>query len=1309
MTPNPRIDYKTILVDVTCPPPLGLAIERELSDLGLGNFPNLGTKHQDIHDALAAVSLAVSSMHEIDKTLTPDERRRRKEIAGLRDPDTAALACAMPEKVFRPKDSVQQWVAFMEVVAGIGVPKDLSLYEKAGLRLASSPLLGISPELVDLAMTQARKHILKQVGGFVRIFPDGDARAMVDYFEAQAEHTGVGYELNLVTESARTQIEADQNIRWYQSRILAGAKRISIKPTALVPFSDSPIAKQASKKKLKGALAKIFETADEISDGSDDDVAITIDSEGSPIVDMVRDAVIEASKEFPQVVVQIAMQAIVPDTERLLLDPFLEASKKRVEDQKGRPLGARLVCGANEQTEHLLASTMAWPRSALTASRPETHANYMRLLNRVVDPLKDGKFVLTIGSMNLITLMHSLIGLAKAGVFAAKNGGFVDFGMLEGMTGQEVFRYLRQKYNVKGHKYTPVITMDKVVELFKYYLRRIKELGGGEGEEDGFVNYLAVMAGDGVDSPKFARTQVRHGILEALRTYKSSAYPLRPGILPYRGKFEPEVKPTSLKTFRPVPQIAPGSEEDSMWIGERIANLAKRTDADAEKIKIEQPGKVSRERKRLKGPTRPDLVLAKYELATLEDVDDAFEVARRDKEEWHYLTAPEGRLGVLADVVDVMRSRREILVEALMANIGKSVPEADAEVNEMMDFVNLACLHQQEILKRGWLWPQLEGDGVAVVICPKNFPQAIPAAHILGRLMAGYRVIVKPSGGEDEETVLATYEMVKCFHKAGVPKEALIFLPCDNRTAAYMTNKAERGGFTGSTATARKIREKNPDIDIIAETGGRNFIIVDSTVELKEVATAILMSICGFAGQKCSKPIAIIATKDVDIEELKKHLAMQLDEMLVSTALTRHVDVTPLSKNHKPGDPLWEKTMKCLPGEEWLSMDVDTGYKGDFGEPIARRYSANPPIMGHPGIRFIQDGKNFDFSKFEEIFAPVATLVQIDGGVDDAVDIVNGVKGSLTGSLFSQNRIAIDYALQHWETGNLYIRQKCTGALAHQGFGDGVGDSHEGAHGAKTGTLEWMFMNGSFKMLHGEHAKYEIVEKDETGLKDALEKLEAKLSIWQAYAPSSAPEIEAAIHAGYSYLYEQERYFSQRRPAPYQTLGQYDWIESHNVGKVCYRFDRNDTLRDILCKIFAAVAAGNPLRISVPVEEKANVKLLTLMDNLGGKFDEIFDNVEIVYENDEEFVAAINENDKLPKEDRIAFVTYADRDNVPFEVFQATAAKSLYVDTRNITGDGRHDLITQFRQQSYCWVTHTAGDDRYEETIRAKHPEWAPY
>ncbi len=1320
MTPNPRIDYQKILVDAACPPPFGPAITEELRKLGYeGNFPDLDCPNQEVHDVLAAVSLAVSSMHEIDKTLRPEERRRRKEIADLRDPTTATLACALPEKVFRPGDSIQQWVAFMEVVAGVGVPNNLSLYERTGLNLASNPLLGVAPELVTMAMRQTRNHILNQVGGFVKIFPDDDARGMVDHFEKEAEHTGVGYELNLVTESARTQLEADQNIRWYQSRILADAKRLAIKPTAIVPFSDSPIAKPSTKKKLARALAQVLETADEISDGSDDDVAITVDSEGSPIIDMVRDAVIMAGQEFPQVKLQLAMQAIVPDTETLLLDPMLAAAKKRVEDQKGRPLGTRLVCGANEQTENLLSSVMGWGSSALTGSRPDTHANYMRLRDRMIDPLKDGKFVLTIASMNLVTIMHSLIGLAKAGVFASKNGGFVDFGMLEGMTGQEVFRYLRQKYNVKGHKYTPVISLSKVVELFKYYLRRIKELGGGEGDDCDFVNYLGVMAGDGMDSPRFARTQVKNGILAAVQRYRKTEYPLNPGILPYRGKYEPVVKPVSLRDYRPVPQMAPGSEEDGGWIDRRIENLNARTDADAVKIPIEfhsdalvniglAPRGRLRELKKLKGPTRPDLVLAKYETATYADVDEAFRVASEDLRGWS-TASPEARRRVLSNVVDVMRRHREPMVEGLMGNIGKSVAEADAEVNEAMDFANLAVLHMEEILKRPWLKPKTDGDGVALVICPKNFPQAIPAAHILGRLMAGYRVIVKPSGGEDEESVLATYEMVKCFHAAGVPKEALIFLPCDNTTAIYMANKAERGGFTGSTTTARRIRENNPKIDIIAETGGRNFIIVDSTVDLKEVATSILMSICGFAGQKCSKPIAIIATKDVDIEELKMHLAMQWEEMLVGTAITRHVDVTPLSKKHEPGDPLYEKAMKCLPGESWLKARVALGIQDIFGDEVFKTFSAEPAKMGDPGIRFVSDGWNFDFSSLEEIFAPVATLVQIVGGVDDAVKIVNGVKGSLTGSLFSQNRLAIDYALQHWRTGNLYIRQKCTGALAHQGFGDGVGDSHEGAHGAKTGTLEWMFMNGSFEMAEGEHAQYEIVEEDETGLKEALQKLQSGLGEWETYAPDTAGQIESAIHAGYSYLYEYQRYFSQRRPAPYQTIGQYDWIESQSVGKVCYRFNRNDSLKNILGKIFAAVAGRNPLRISIPVNERENVKLLTLMEKLGGKFGEIFDNVEVVYEDDEQFVAAIKGNSQLPKEDKIAFVTYADRDNVPVDVFKAAAEASLYVETRAVTGDGRNDLVTQFRQQSYCWVTHNAGDTRYEDTIGKNHPEWAPY
>jgi|GEM_PF-2458209 len=1246
----------------------------------------------------AAVGVAMDSMRKIDASLTPEERERRRQLAQLMDPRVATLAGTVPDRIFRPDSANQQWLAMMEIVSGVGMPKDLSLYEKAGLITADSPLrhlVSMIPGAANVVMSMARNHILKQVGGFVNIYKDGSAKNMISDLESKSAETGIGYEANLVTESARTTAEAKKNLEWYKAAIRAGAKRIAIKPTSIVPFSDSALARPVMKKKIAEALKEIFEVANEYSVGDADGntTILSVDSERSDIVDMVAEAFIDAAREFPKVRVQIAVQAYLNDSEKLLLDPVLEASKKRKRDQNGEPMGARLVNGANQEGEEWLKSAMGWERTPLVGSRAEAHANYMRLRRRMIDPIKDGDFTLTVGTMNMITLMNNLQELAKAGVFASRNAGYVHFAMLNGMTGQECFRFLKERYNITAHEYVPVIPLEAIVELFKYYLRRIEELASkleNLTDADAVANYLGVTAKYGTESPEWLQTQVVSGIIPAMINYQNHPESLDPKIRGYRGDKEPLILPRSLVEFQPAPSAAPGSYEDSEWIDDRIKNCKGRTDEDREKIELS--GRKGKLRKvgDLKGPTRPDLLLAQYELADEEDIDDAITVAANDPKGWGKMCTVS-RMAVLTQGVRAIKDSRGEMVESLMLNSGKPILEADEEVSEAMDFLNLALLHTEQLGDRKNLESVQDGNGVATVICPKNFPQAIPLAHTVARLLAGYRVIVKPSGGEGEESVLSTYKMCEALWQAGVPKEALVFLPCDNKRAAYLTKKSERIGYTGSNGVAEAIQLGNPEADLIAETGGRNFIIVSGDVDLKTTATEILKSMCGFGGQKCSKPVAVILTKDVNLEEFKAHLLGQMQEFLMDTALNRVVDVPPLSREYSPEHPFYNKVMECLPGEEWM---------------------VQPSRVGAPGVRFIKDAANFDFAKIEEIFAPIISIAQIDGGVNDAVDIVNSTKGSLTGALFAENRDDIMYALGNWETGNLYIRRGNTGAKAHQGFGDGPGDSHRGAHGAKTGTIEWQIMNSSFRRKDGAHADYDkdltwVDSEDYNAVKleGLLGRLEAKLAKDAERLKDSGnsgpmhQQFLAAMHAGWSYLYENARHFSKKRPAPYQTKGQYDWIESHRVGDVILRVSEGDDYESILGKMFATIAAGNSLRISVDPAMRRAIHIIEAQ--LGCRRLDQYFQVEIVYETDEEMFNSIGED--------LGCLMYADKSKVPHEVYEAAAKTGLHIDARPVTGDGLVDMVTQFRQQSYCWVYHVAGDTGYEEMIRQNHPEQAPY
>jgi hypothetical protein len=297
----------------------------------------------------------------------------------------------------------------------------------------------------------------------------------------------------------------------------------------------------------------------------------------------------------------------------------------------------------------------------------------------------------------------------------------------------------------------------------------------------------------------------------------------------------------------------------------------------------------------------------------------------------------------------------------------------------------------------------------------------------------------------------------------------------------------------------------------------------------------------------------------------------------------------------------------------------------------------------------------------------------------------------------------IDYALRHWQTGNLYINRHSTGARADQGFGDGFGsESHRGAHGGKTGTQEFLLLNALIRRDPARVVPWERVATDSTGLQRGLDVIDAHLRSSLEAETGDAPEemmsLRRAIDAGRSYLHESATYFSRRRPAPYKVKGQDDWIESRSIGYVCLRAHPADDPFDLLARVFAAIAAGNQLRVSVPPEGEAIFEsyLRTF------PFDVVpnFPGVTVHVEDDTALFSCLTNDSARPN--ALNLLQYTARDRVPMAIFTAAANVGLHIDCREATGDGLVDLISQYRQQSVCNVYHVAGDVSYEQYRRGR-------
>ncbi len=293
-----------------------------------------------------------------------------------------------------------------------------------------------------------------------------------------------------------------------------------------------------------------------------------------------------------------------------------------------------------------------------------------------------------------------------------------------------------------------------------------------------------------------------------------------------------------------------------------MADWSKRSGERATEIPLSIAGRTvqeSRESGQSVDPSRPGVVVGRFQLADASDIEDAVRCARRDPDRWRSLDAAQRHAILRAVAVEIRQARGE-LIGAAMADGGKTVSESDPEVSEAVDFVEFysACASSFETLEGLTASPR----GVVVVVSPWNFPIAIPCGGIAAALAAGNCVILKPASN----TVLVAHLLCECFYRAGVPRSALQMIPCEGRTVGTTLvshPEVDTVILTGGTETALRMLEAKPDIRLLAETGGKNATIVTAMADRDQAIKHVIRSAFGHAGQKCSATSLLLLEEEV--------------------------------------------------------------------------------------------------------------------------------------------------------------------------------------------------------------------------------------------------------------------------------------------------------------------------------------------------------------------------------------------------------------------------------------------------------------
>ncbi|MGI8601947.1 MAG: proline dehydrogenase family protein [Verrucomicrobiales bacterium] len=672
--------------------------------------------------------------------------------------------------------------------------------------------------------------------------------------------------------------------------------------------------------------------------------------------------------EFRDLSAGVALQAYLPDSWPALQE--LAAWARSRVAQGGAPIKVRLVKGANLAMETVEAELDGWP-PAPYATKAETDANFKRMLEFACEPQNAAAVRLGVGS-------HNLFDLALALVLREQNevADCIDLEMLEGMANHQA----RAVQAVAGDLlvYAPVVKESDFPSALAYLIRRLDEnTAPGNFLRDVFALGSGTDAWERQGSGFRAAWQSRHGVssLSRRRTALAAAAHTRTEALTAGFYNQPNTD----------------------WTDERARERVHRAVAH------------------WRAPSPPD---------NLPGVDGLISLAQKAQPAWE-ATGSAYRAARLREAAHVMAAQRFESIAAMVHEGKKAISEADTEVSEAIDFARYyAAMGCDDIQRLG------RPLGVVVIAPPWNFPYAIPASGVLAALMAANAVILKPA----PETRAIASHLANQLWQAGIPRDVLEFFPCEDDDVGrslLIDSRVNAVVLTGAYQTARAFLDWRPSMRLLAETSGKNAIVLTALADRDLAVKDLVRSAFGHAGQKCSAgSLAILETEVYEDPAFRRQLRDAAASLPVGPATDPASVVTPLIR--PPSDALRRALTTLDDGESWLL------------EP--RRVSADPCLWS-PGIRLgVRRGGWFQQT---ECFGPVLGLMHARD-LDEAIEIQNDVPFGLTAGLHSLDERQIARWRDKVGAGNLYINRPITGAIVQrQPFG-GWKKSSVGA-GAKAG------------------------------------------------------------------------------------------------------------------------------------------------------------------------------------------------------------------------------------------------------------------
>jgi len=815
------------------------------------------------------------------------------------------------------------------------------------------------------------------------------------------------YSYDMLGEAAFTQADADRYYAAYMSSInsiaeankkrhINDASSISIKLSALHPRYevaqvDRVLAELAPKVLAIANQAKAL------------NVAVTIDAEEADRLELSL-----------QIFARVYEQLEDYQGFGLVVQAYQKRAMKVLEwladlyDQHQRLIPIRLVKGAYWDTEVKRAQEQGLSHYPVFTRKVNTDVAYLACARFLLDNRK--RFYPQFATHNANTV-------AAVKVMAGESGGY-EFQRLHGM-GQTLHAQTvsEQGLNRPCRIYAPVGSHE---DLLPYLVRRLLE----NGANTSFVNRLTDLTLD--------LEAITQDPVEKVRKHKTHMHPMLPLPRDIFGEQRLNSAGVNLGDMQTVDQFLLGIAAQGQG-KYHATSLIPGAGEPGELQEVHSPADLS-------------LCVGTYNLTRAEDTERAIDNAHQAFPAWRD-TPVDQRADCLLKLADLMEQHRDQLIYLLQNEAGKTLADCVAELREAVDFCRYYAAQARELCGHGEKMPgptgesnylYHQGKGVFVCISPWNFPLAIYAGQIVAALVTGNCVIAKPA----EQTSLIGHYTAGLIHQAGIPEAVFqLVLGPGSQIGNQLCQSRRITGvvFTGSTQTAQIInlnlanRKDAAIATLIAETGGQNCMIADSSCLPEQLVKDVINSAFLSAGQRCSALRVLYIQQDV-ADKVIDMLKGAMDELNIGHPARFSTDLGPV---------IDEKALTVLRNHDQRMASEGTLIKA-LAEPDLKGHFFAPRAYEISGIDVLQ----------QEVFGPFLHVVRYRArDLDQVIDAINSTGYGLTTGIHSRIDDTINYVVSRIQAGNCYINRNMIGAVVGvQPFG-GMGLSGTGPKAGGPGYL----------------------------------------------------------------------------------------------------------------------------------------------------------------------------------------------------------------------------------------------------------------